>query len=96
MKKQDSGKFLSSLFDWRNLFKPRNTFKAPSARRQKHKTTSSGRSGIPTNQKIRMAQNRKDAIKKKKRITNKRLLLEERKRKLADITIIAEPDYRGE
>ena len=43
-----------------------------------------------------MAQNRKNKIALKKRVTNKRLLLVARKRKLADITIMVEPDYRGE
>lgn len=80
MNKQDIGKLVASL-NWRNMFKSRKTFTAPKARYEKHKSVSSGRSGIPTNQKIRMAQNRKDAIALKKRVTAKRILLAVRKRK---------------
>ena len=90
MNKQDSGKFvaaLTSMISWRNMFKNHKTFTAPKARYEKHKMTSSGRSGIPTNQKIRMAQNRKDRIALKKRVAAKRILLKVRKMKKDAIPI---------
>ena len=96
MNRKDLGKFVSKLFTFkRKTEHPRFTKEETAKLKSQGQPSYKFNRIMPTIQKIRMAQNRKNGIMLKKRKTAKRLLLEERKRKL-DITILAEPDYKGE